>query len=420
MRRFEIEKADAFVEWLYRRRGIVALLLLALSVATCIIFFGAQTGDSARYLILANNISQGNGFSAGTSAPYYPEVFRPPLYPYFLAFSTKLGVGIYGVAVIQSGLYFLTVLLAGKIALALTHDRLVALSATLIPAAYLPIIRWTVAITTESICAFLFCSACLCYLYFLTAPAWKNTIALSLFLTGLFLTRPTYFVLFPIIAIIGALYHYRGGRLKYSIALIALLGLATLSWGWRNITALSGAFQPFGVGSGMALFVGAAEIQERDIARRDALVLNHPDFLTVHSGSNPSQMLESDRRLKQAAMDTIRVRWRDYAKRTVFLIVLRQWIEAFDPRLPRALLAFVAAISSSLAVLAYVGIFVVGKNNLAALSLGMLCFAISISHALFANEARYTAPVRPILYIFSSVAVVHLIRKLRKRLEGNG
>ena len=48
MRRFEIEKADAFVEWLYRRRGIVALLLLALSVATCIIFFGAQTGDSAR------------------------------------------------------------------------------------------------------------------------------------------------------------------------------------------------------------------------------------------------------------------------------------------------------------------------------------------------------------------------------------
>src|SRR5262245_10892139 len=252
MRRFKIEKADAFVEWLYKRRGIVTLLLLVLSAVTCVFFFGIQTGDSVRYLKLANNISQGLGFSAATSAPYYPEVFRTPLYPYLLALFIKLGVGVYVVAIIQVSLYFLAVLIVGKIALVITNDRLVALFATLIPVAYLPIVRWTVAIHTEVLCAFLFCSACLCFLYFLTAPTWKNTFALGLLLAGQFLTRPPYFALFPIVAITGALYHYRPGRLKYSITLIAMLSLTTLSWGWRNVTALSGAFQPFGVGSGMA------------------------------------------------------------------------------------------------------------------------------------------------------------------------
>jgi 4-amino-4-deoxy-L-arabinose transferase-like glycosyltransferase len=419
MRLFEIEKVDAFVEWLYKRRGIVALLSLTLSGAACVIFFGVQTGDSARYLRLANNISRGVGFSAATSAPYYPEVFRPPLYPYFLALLIKLGAGVYHITAIQVGLYFLAVLFAGKIALVLTKDRMVALTATLIPAAYLPIIRWTAAITTESLCAFLFCSAGLCFLYFLTAPTWKNTFALGLFLTGLFLTRPAYFVLIPVVVITGALYHYRAGRLKHLITLTALLCLTTLSWGARNIMALSGAFQPFGIGSGMALFVGAVEIQEPNIAKRDALVFSNPDFLTIHEGGNPLQMMESDQRLKREAMDTIRVRRLDYAKRTVFLIAMRQWIEAFDPRLPPAPLAIVAAISGSLLIFAYIGGVLACKNNPAALSLGTLCFAISVSHALFANEARYTSPVRPILYIFSSVAIVHFIRKLRKRLEGN-
>ena len=420
MRRLEIEKADAFVEWLYKRRGIVTLLLLALSAGACIIFFDVQAGDSERYLRLANNISQGHGFSAGTSAPYYPEVFNMPLYPYFVAFWTKLGIGVYGIAVIQGGLYFLAVLLVGKIALVLTSDRLVALLSTLISVAYLPIVRWAVAIHTEVLCAFLFCSACLCLLYFLTAPTWKNTFALGLFLAGLFLTRPAYFALFPLVAITVALYHYRAGRLKYSIALIALLGLVTLSWGWRNVTALSGAFQPFGVGSGMGLFQAAVEIQEPNYEKRDALVYKNPDHLMVVWGSNPLQRLESDRRLKQAAMDTIRVRWWDYVKRTVFLIVWRQWFEAFDQRLPGALVVSVAAISISLLILAYIGVFVAGKNNLAALSLALLCFAVCASHSLFIQTARYTAPVRPILYIFSSVAIVHFIRKLRKRLEGNG
>ena len=430
MKSFKIEMAEAFVEWLYKRRGIITLLLLALSGAACVIFFGVQTGDTARYLRLANNISRGVGFSAGTSAPYYPEVFRPPLYPYFLALLIKLGGGVYCVASIQVGLYFLAVLLAGKIALVITRDRLVALLATLIPAVYLPVIRWTVAITTESLCAFLFCATSLCFLYFLNAPTWKNTFALGLFLTGLFLTRQAYFVLFPIVAITGALYHSRAWRratvhpyeksYKYSVTLIALLCLTTLSWGWRNITALSGAFQPFGIGSGMALFVGANEIQEPNIAKRDALIFKHPDFLMVHWGSNPLQMLESDQRLKQAAMDIIRVRRLDYAKRTIFLIALRQWIEAFDPRLPSAPLALVAALSGSLVILSYIGVFLVGKNNPAGLSLAALCYAICVSHALFANEARYTAPVRPILYIFSSIAIVHLIRKLRKRPERSG
>ncbi len=43
------------------------------------------TGDSRGYVQLAENLLQGRGFTVATTAPFYPESFRTPGYPFFLA-----------------------------------------------------------------------------------------------------------------------------------------------------------------------------------------------------------------------------------------------------------------------------------------------------------------------------------------------
>lgn len=45
----------------------------------------ALTGDAKGYLLLADNIRTQQTFSVATSAPFYPESFRAPGYPFFLA-----------------------------------------------------------------------------------------------------------------------------------------------------------------------------------------------------------------------------------------------------------------------------------------------------------------------------------------------
>src|SRR5689334_10230314 len=67
----------------------------------CLRVFGPYTGDSARYLALARNLAAGNGFSASASSPYYPEIFRAPLYPLFLSVLFRFNIGVTGAVLVQ-------------------------------------------------------------------------------------------------------------------------------------------------------------------------------------------------------------------------------------------------------------------------------------------------------------------------------
>lgn len=410
------ERLRSECEWLYQYRIPIAMILLAVSSVTCAKVFGVYTGDSQRYLLLANNIAAGNGFSASPAQPYQPEVFRPPLYPYFLGLIFKLRLGIYGAAIAQLALYFVAVALAERICLIVTGDRLVALGALFLLSVYLPIVRWMVTITTESLCAVLFCLFCYSFLKIVERPGWLNVSVNALSLSGLALTRQAYVVLWPLA--VGLVYWLLRGKAgkRYLIVMALIPAIVVGAWSWRNLKAMPGAFQPLGIGSGMTLFVGAVELQEKEIAKRDDWIMGNPDFHIVHTGSDVAAQVEADRNLRQAAVSVIRERKWDYLKRVVYLTLFRQWVEFFDPGLPGSLAALVPVFSGLMLVFAWAGLIFVRRNRRIALSLALFCFAVAIAHAIFVNSARYTAPARPVLYGFACLAAARLINQSAKSI----
>lgn len=91
----------------------MAISLLAGLGATALIFWAASsqsfnatalTGDAKGYILLADNIRTQHIFSVATTSPFYPESFRAPGYPFFLAI-------LYGVTGSWVGTLLLQVLL---------------------------------------------------------------------------------------------------------------------------------------------------------------------------------------------------------------------------------------------------------------------------------------------------------------------
>lgn len=77
-----------------RVRIVWIVSLVAALASTLVMYFGARangldlallTGDAKGYAILAHNILEHGVFSVAQEPPYYPESFRSPGYPFFLA-----------------------------------------------------------------------------------------------------------------------------------------------------------------------------------------------------------------------------------------------------------------------------------------------------------------------------------------------
>ncbi len=167
----------------------ILVLLLTTSAVGCLAFFGPYTGDSGRYLRLAANLADGNGLSAATQPPYDPEVFRPPMYPLFLAGLKGLGLDVYGIILVQVILYLVAINFAMRTTVAVTGNQLAAGLLGFLMAAHPALMRWTVSITTEVLCTTLFCLVAWCVAKDLRQPTWSNTIVLGICIVTLFLTR---------------------------------------------------------------------------------------------------------------------------------------------------------------------------------------------------------------------------------------
>lgn len=102
------------MSWVFNTNRRV-LLLMTISLfaglgATALMFWAASsqglnptalTGDAKGYMLLADNIRTQHMFSAATSSPFYPESFRTPVYPFFLALLFSLTGGWTTVLILQ-------------------------------------------------------------------------------------------------------------------------------------------------------------------------------------------------------------------------------------------------------------------------------------------------------------------------------
>jgi hypothetical protein len=217
---------------------------------------------------------------------------------------------------------------------------------------------------------------------------------------------------------------WKVGRLRHASVLAMIVLVPTGLWIGRNLSVMPSEFHPFGIGSGMALWGRVVELQEASQQRRNALIASNRDYQVAHEGTDSALQAKADADLFRAASEVIRFRWTEFVRMTVFLIVFREWVERYDPGLPVAALWAVTAGSGALLGMGYVGIVLIRGRRTLALPLVVLCFGVAAVHAPFATEARYTAPVRPILYMFSALTaawvVEWVIGVMRRRTAGSG
>ena len=399
----------ALLDRAIRFAPLIFLGLAIVSGGICLGFFGPFTGDSSRYLLLGQNLARSHGFSAATAPPYYPETFRPPLYPAFLATMMRLGLGVYGIIAVQLLSYYLAVILIVRTASTITGNRLSALLLGLILMGYPPLVHWVVSITSEFLCSVLYCILCWSAYSFFRRPSWANTSVLSLTSAALFLTRPEYIVLFPLLVGISLYRFHRNSTWCYTGALAILMVLPTSGWMMRNVAVTPGPPRPLGLGAGMTLWIRTIELQEPDVGRRTAW-LAHPDFQTLHSKDDPSALRVADDNLRREAIEVIRVRWPSYLEGSLIKLFVREWVEVFAPGLPIGLLWTTAGISFSLLALSYLGMALMRAKWSEYWPLVLITFGVAATHAFGGTEARYTAPLRSCLYMFSCFSLASLLQ----------
>jgi len=91
--------------------GLCAAALIIHAAGTQGLNAAALTGDARGYILLADNLRMHGVFSVATSAPYYPESFRAPGYPLFLAILVSIAGSYTGALVLQAALMALAPLL---------------------------------------------------------------------------------------------------------------------------------------------------------------------------------------------------------------------------------------------------------------------------------------------------------------------
>jgi hypothetical protein len=397
-----VKAVSAMVSIDSRKYRLAVVGLVFATGLTCLHVFGPYTGDSTRYLALARNLAAGNGFSASVSWPYYPEIFRAPLYPLFLSGFFRLNVGVTGVILIQLALYSVAVLAMTRVSLAITGNQLAGFLLGILLSVYAPCLRWASAITTESLCMVLFCLVCLLLARHLRSPSYGTSGLLGLMIVGLFYTRATYFFVAPLVVILCIIRSRGRAVMRYALVLAIVTFAPIGAWVVRNAAVVPEGFHPFGVGTGMALYVKKLELLEPNYDERTKATIESADYQAFYKGTDPAVVLKADERMAREGVEAIQEHKTRYLANVCWLVLFREWAEMYDPTLPGSVAWIPTLVSAFLVICAYIGLFLMRDRLTAVLPLGAMALLVAAVHAIFATEARYTSPVRPVLYMLSA------------------
>jgi hypothetical protein len=394
------------------RLGVLVLALSAPVAAWCFRTFGPLMGDSDRYLRIATSLAAGRGFTCGQSVPYQAEVFRPPLYPLFLGALFSGGLGVEGAVVLQYLLYVLGVVLLWRAALLLHGDALASGLAAVILAVHAPLVRWSVQIGTEALALPLVCLTAVTLVRHLRRPGWLASAVLGAACGALFLVRTDYVLLLAAIPLVSA-WRFRGSaQLRHTVIVGLVAAAIALPWMARNAAALPSSFRPLGVGGGMALWVRSVELSQPDRTRVEAVVHRDPRIRTLHDTCDPHALVAADRALMLEARAVLRRHAVAWVSGALAKLAYRNWVERADPGVPASLARLATLWSSAILALGWLGMGLLCRSSGAARGLAVMLASVASVHALLITEARYTAPLRPVLVLFAAYGAVEAARRL--------
>ncbi len=243
-----------------RHFPVIVFLIALLARIIFVLFFSAlpYNIDAAEYVILGQNIADGNGFCY---QPGQPTAYRLPLYPLFLALlfsifgddsftAVAIGECLIGalsiVALYYAALYFLG------------RSRPAAIGA-LILAIYPPLIKLTNTFMTENLFSLFAALSALLLLRSLTDPPSKASAVLAGVVIGLsWLCRPTLCLLIgllPLWALLatGQRWGARKARLKRVGLILGIALLCLVPWIIRNAIVMK-AFIPLDTHGGATIW----------------------------------------------------------------------------------------------------------------------------------------------------------------------
>jgi 4-amino-4-deoxy-L-arabinose transferase-like glycosyltransferase len=403
------------------------------------------TGDSMRYVALAELLQEGQGFGLIVDGEYEPEGWRMPGYPVFIAASRILfGESLLPIIIAQGVLFLVSVWLVYRAAWKLFGQPM-AIVFLALSSAY-PFVAYNVGqISAEIPTVFL---VALAFFLLTLETSWAASATGAAFGLAAYF-RPNLFLLGLVVA---AAYLLANRRAHAKAGLIALGTVAAvLPWTVRNYTVF-GRFTPTPVikGTGHSTLLatwqsrvpvsslvdygmrgsvtdemrrlGMAE-QIADLNRRLGMPENTV-FVTPESYPTNEKKMEADRLFGEAAFTNIKS-WPLTYLRSSLVNMFRIWFSAQMTGVPQPLKG-VLILQGVLCFLAGILGLVLALQRLAPAGRPFVyaavgaCAYFTVTLCWLHTEARYTIPIRLILLLFSAYALTHLLSPLIGRFSQAG
>ncbi len=237
------------------RTNRVYVAVFVLAVVVRLAYFGLSYESRGRdlpltisgadcYYALSENIIHGNGYSCDTEPPYMLYAVRPPVYPYFIAWTNMLTGGYWGVLMLQILIGSLLPIIAMRIVRYIFEDKRVSYIAGAVLALEPFSILFSIFFYSETLFMFFFSLSILSlFAYFKTRQT--KLAALSAILLGVsVLTKPTVqymFIVAMICILVEARKHISKKVLMTAVGYGALFFLVITPWLARNYAEF-GAF----------------------------------------------------------------------------------------------------------------------------------------------------------------------------------
>lgn len=414
--------------------GIVFLILAHLVVIAVISqnLDSHLTGDSARYLKLADNLRESGRFGLDVGHGFESEGWRQPGYPIFLALCSLVHPSLGGVLFAQACLYLITVSALFSVLQRASGIR-AGLVFLAISAAY-PFVAYSACVlSTEILASFLIVMGFYCF---------SRQSCLNLAVAGVFLGIAVYvrpnLLLLPIV-FSAAVILAKPKAYRNALIILASAFLSVLPWAVRN-QIVFGRFSPLPAiqGTGVVLLLGTweARVSTQSLNAYGNLGLINDE---LQRSGLPGQIAELNRKVgmppntiftslenypkndakrridvlfSRAAIENMRAWPLDYL-RDRFGHLIRVWYPFYLPQnIPTPVRFFIWIITGTVTILGFIGaiLFYRGVSD-RQMSIAMIGFLLyfEMSLAFFHTEARMTVPARLILLGLAGFAIEDLL-----------
>jgi 4-amino-4-deoxy-L-arabinose transferase-like glycosyltransferase len=361
-----------------------------------------DAGDSGLYRALANDLFHHGRFAVeGESTAYVT-----PGYPIFLAVLRVVSDSTLWIALVQSVVGALTVVLVADITRRLAGVQ-AAWLAGLAVALYPHFLFWTGYVLTETLFVFGLALSTWLVVRLVEGPTPLRALTAGMAFAGTGLVRPMVFLYAALVIVAGLLY---GRWRRYALMGIGGMLLLWAPWIVRNAVTMD-AFVPTSTESGYVLWQGNSP----DATGGTRGYVDLADFKPLPPPEEPLSEAASDRRYGREAVE-----WMVGHPLEVIELAPRKLANMFRPTYAGASALNVAvtlATFPALILLGVTGVPLLWRRALnGRLIVALLAFFLLI-HALITGMIRFRLPVEMILVVPGALAASALLDRIRDRVR---